>query len=101
LRPAEIDALVADYGAGAGVGHLATKYGIHRATVGKHLDERSIARRTSGLAPADIPKAAQLYREGWSLARIAERYGTTDKTVWARLREVGVQMRDTHGRERR
>ena len=45
LRPAEVEALVADYRAGARVGELATAYGIHRSTLGKHLDEQGVVRR--------------------------------------------------------
>jgi hypothetical protein len=39
-----------------------------------------------------------LYRAGWSLQRIAERFDTTDMTVRARLLEVGVRMRGAHER---
>jgi hypothetical protein len=48
--------------------------------------------------PDDVPAAADLYRAGWSLARIAEKFRTAGNTVRARLLEVGVIMRDTHGR---
>jgi hypothetical protein len=52
-----------------------------------------------GLAADDVPAAATLYQAGWSLARIGEKFGITDDTVRARLLEVGIAMRDPHGRK--
>ncbi|MGH7510945.1 MAG: helix-turn-helix domain containing protein [Gemmatimonadales bacterium] len=100
LRPPEIDALVMAYETGATVYELATEFGINRVTVGKHLRSRGVDTKPPGLASGDVPAAAELYRQGWSLARIAERYNTTANTVRVRLIEVGVAMRDTHGQGR-
>ncbi len=100
LRPDEVDELVAAYGDGATTQELAVRFSVHRATVGQHLAARGIDTKSPGLHPDDVPAAADLYRSGWSLARIAKKFGTTDDTVRARLLEVGVRMRDPHGRER-
>lgn len=100
LRPAEVDELVAAYQAGSRVRELATLFGISRNTAGGHLRSRGIDTKPPGLHPEDVPEAARLYRSGWPLARIAEKFDTTADTVRRRLLEVGVRMRDTQGRER-
>ncbi len=101
LPSAEVHQLVIDYQAGATVYELAKLYGISRGIVGKHLRSRGIDTKPPGLHPDDVPTAADLYESsGWSLARIAEKFGTTANTVRARLLEAGVVMRDERGRER-
>jgi DNA-directed RNA polymerase specialized sigma24 family protein len=100
LRPAEVDELVAAYQAGDRVRELATRFGISRDTVGRHLRRRGIDTKPPGLHPDDVPEAARLYRAGWPLARIAEKFDTTADTVRRRLLEAGARMRDTNGRER-
>lgn len=99
IRPSEVDELVEAYEAGATVYDLAARFGIHRATVGQHLQTRGIDTQPPGLHPDDVPAAADLYRSGWSLVRIAEKFGTSGNTVRRRLLEVGIRMRDPHGRE--
>lgn len=49
---------------------------------------------------AQVEEAAHLYRQGWSLARLGERFEVDSTTVWRALRAQGVRMRDSHGRER-
>jgi len=93
LSAAELDRLVVAYYDGATVYELARQFGIHRTTVGKHLRARWVDTTPLGLVPGDVPAAAELYRHGWSLARIAEKYGTTAGTVRTRLLEVGVRIR--------
>jgi hypothetical protein len=100
LGEAEVEELVAAYRSGATVRQLAGQFGIHRVTVGRHLAARGIDTHPPALHPDDIPAAADLYRAGWSLARIAEKFDTTDDSVRRRLLEVGVRMRDPQGRER-
>lgn len=101
LRPEEVDELVEAYRAGATARKLGGLFGIHPKTVGKHLRARGIDTTPPGLAPEHIPTAIHLYEDqGWSLARIADRFGTTPNTVWRRLLEAGVTIRDPQGRER-
>lgn len=56
--------------------------------------------RGVGLRPAQVDEAVRLYKNGWSLVRIGEQFDVHARTVQRRLRERGVRMRDTHGRER-
>jgi AraC-like DNA-binding protein len=100
LRDNEVDQLVAKYEAGATVLELGELLGISRQTVGNYLRQRGIDTRPRGLAPEDVGAAAVLYQRGWSLARIADRFDTSPNTVRSRFKEVGITMRDTHGRER-
>lgn len=96
LRPHEVDELVSlfDPTNGVGVKELATKFGIHRSTVGKFLKERGIETRPT-LKPEDIPTAAALYRSGLTLAQVAQRYGIAKDTVRLKLIEAGVTMRSS------
>ncbi|MFB9728697.1 helix-turn-helix domain containing protein [Haloechinothrix salitolerans] len=91
---------MAEYLAGATVYVLAERYGIHRATVGQHLAARDIDTQPPGLHPDDVPTTVELYQAGWSLARIATKFHTSDMTVRARLLEAGVVMRSPHKRVR-
>jgi DNA-directed RNA polymerase specialized sigma24 family protein len=50
------------------------------------------------MAPEQIQRAVLMYAQGQSLAKIGTQLGVDAGTVHARLREQGVQMRDTHGR---
>ena len=47
-----------------------------------------------------VDLATRLYQQDWSVARIGSHLGVNGGTVWLALRARGVQMRDTHGRER-
>jgi hypothetical protein len=96
LSPAEVDELVRAWEGGMGVLKLAAQFGVHRHTVWRHLRARGID-TTETLSPEALVEAAELYRAGWSLARIAEKFNISDKTVRARLLEVGVTMRKQRG----
>lgn len=79
---------------------LARELGVHRVTVRKTLDRAGVALRVKGLSESQVGEARLLYeRDRLSLAAIGERLGVDAGTVHARLREVGVAMRDTHGRD--
>lgn len=93
LAAPDLDHLVTAYRDGATVYELARRFCIHRTTVGKHLRARGVDTTPPGLAPDDVSAAAELYRQGWSLARIAGKYGIAADTVRTRLLETGVQMR--------
>ncbi|WP_322613876.1 helix-turn-helix domain-containing protein [Dermacoccus abyssi] len=68
-------------------------FGIHRRTVVIHLKRQGVPLRRDGLPARHIKAAVRLYEEGWSLARIATKFGTTARTVRTRLLEEGVEMR--------
>ncbi|MFT3872402.1 MAG: hypothetical protein QM714_07095 [Nocardioides sp.] len=93
LTPAQIEALVAAYRAGASTTELSRSYGIHRRTVVVHLHRQEVPLRRDGLAEKHAEAATRLYDNGWSLAQVATKYGTTANTVRAVLLALGVEMR--------
>ena len=64
--------------------------------MGKHLRSRGIDTKPPGLHPDDVQLPPSCTSQLESLARIAEKFGTTANTVRLRLLEVGVVMRDEH-----
>ena len=101
LTPAQVEALVASYRAGASTTELSASFGIHRRTVVLHLHRQGVPLRRDGLATKHIKSAARLYDQGWSLAQIATKYGTTANTVRAVLLAHGVEMRKPWERTKR
>lgn len=93
LRDERLAELLADYAAGLNMRPLAHKYGIHRFTVAAHLRRAGIELRYQGLSDDQVREAAQRYRDGWSLQRLAERYDCTAETVRQALKAERVVMR--------
>jgi transposase-like protein len=93
--------LARDYVHGMTTYELATKFEINRNTVSKHLKRMGVEMRMQGLSEEQVYEAVGLYIEQrWSLVKIAEKLGVAPGTVWNRLRERGVRMRDTQGKNR-
>jgi DNA-directed RNA polymerase specialized sigma24 family protein len=93
----EAEALVAAYSAGVSVKELAAAYQLHRNTVAKHLDRHSVVRRQTGLMTTDINAIVRLYRDGWSLARIGQRFDVRPTSVRYRLQHARVALRPRNG----
>lgn len=100
LNEQEQATLAQDYVGGMTVYQLATKFGISRDTISKHLKRLGVEMRNAGLTEEQIDEAVRLYSDGWSAQRIGDRLGAYPQTMRRRLLERGVRMRDTHGRER-
>ncbi|MDQ7991966.1 MAG: hypothetical protein AAGC63_03150 [Propionicimonas sp.] len=90
LTKAGVDSLVADYLAGAGVGELARRYGVHRSTVTAHLRRRNIPQRQAGLSAPQQAEAVRLYRDGQSLRAISRHMGVDRKAVRASLASANL-----------
>ncbi|MBF6252769.1 helix-turn-helix transcriptional regulator [Nocardia farcinica] len=100
LSEEERTSLAEDYRSGMTVYELAAKFGIDRRTVSKHLKRMGVEMRRQGLSEEQIDEAVRLYVEQrWSLVRIGEKLEVDHGTVWNRLRERGIRMRDTQGEE--
>lgn len=99
LDEQQVQTLIAGYLAGATVYELGEQFGIDRRTVSQILHRNEVPIRRRGLSREQINEAVRLYEAGWSLVRVAERIQVDATTVHNRLRERGVRMRDTHGRE--
>ena len=89
LTPAEVDRLVDDYLAGLSVGYLAQKYGVHRATVSKHLTRSNVVRRQHGLTTEEAAEAVKLHAGGVSMRAIARSLGVDRKQVRVTLVAAG------------
>ncbi len=79
---------------------LAARFGTERRTVSNILHRHAVPMRRRGLTPDQVDTAIHLYKLGWSLARIGDHLGVAHTTVLTKLRERGVQTRNTHGRHR-
>lgn len=93
-----MDELVARFHGGASVTGLARQFGIHRGTVSKHLRAQGINPSRKGMSLGDVLAALELYREGWTYAQIAEKFGVGETTVRDQLHEAGVPKVDRYGR---
>jgi hypothetical protein len=92
----QVNDLIKGYRAGASAKVLAASFGIHRITVTAILQRQGVDLRRRGLCGAQVAEACRLYPNGWSLARLAERYGVDDMTVRRYLLQAGVVMRSPH-----
>jgi hypothetical protein len=88
-----VDKLVEAFQAGASVRELAGRFGVHRDTVGRHLEARGMNTRRLLLAPEAIQEARNLYRSGATLEELAAKYGVSDTTIRTHLLRSGVTMR--------
>jgi hypothetical protein len=80
---------------------LAGTHGIHRLTATSLLSRRNVQLRQVGLCHDQVAEACRRYPEGWSVARLAERYGVDDMTVRRYLLQADVVMRSPHDRRNR
>ena len=101
LDPHRAKELAAADSAGNATNELAARFGIHRATVTAILHRLGVDLRQRGLTNVQVAEACRLYPEGWSLARLAERYDVDDMTVRRYLLLSGIVMRSPHQRRRR
>jgi hypothetical protein len=92
-RGDEVCELVEAYRAGDSVYVLAVAFAIDRRTVSAILERHGIRRRYNLLDADALAEAAQLYETGWSLARLAEHFGVTAKTVHNAFVKAGMPRR--------
>ena len=91
LSPAELEALIAEYEAGARVCELAKVYELHRTTVAKHVARAGKTRPV--MTETQIEEAVVLYQDGWTLHGVGQRLGVADQTVRRALVERGTTIR--------
>ncbi len=84
LSPAEIDCLAAEYSAGgSNVRQLASKWGVSRNIVAKHLRSRGLQLGPQPLTHSEIFRIQRLAGTGMSLNAIGREVGRDPKTVKA------------------
>lgn len=91
LSPAELEALIAEYEAGARISELAKVYDLHRTTVAGHVARAGKTRPV--MTDAQIDEAVRLYREGWTLHNVGQHVGVADQTIRRVLVERAVTIR--------
>jgi hypothetical protein len=94
LTAREIADLGERYRAGATIVQLARDFHVHRVTISAVLSKQGIPTRSRGLGPDQVLEAARLYeKEGWSLARLGDRYHVDGMTVRAAFLRGGMPLR--------
>jgi len=94
------DAYPLHHSSGLKLKELTAQFNISRGTLFEHMKRLGISRQKISLTSVDISEAADLYREGRSLAQVAERFDVDARTIHLALRKIGVEFRGTHGRKR-
>lgn len=80
---------------------IADRLGMPYGTVYSNLRAAGVQMRPGPKTPprrtskVDLDEATRLYAEGWTLTRLADRYGVTHVAVSHRLRKAGVPPRPT------
>ena len=92
--------MVQRYEEGATVYELATEFGCHRTTVSARLKKAGVSLRLQSPTSEVINLMANLYTSGLSSVEVGERLGYCANTVRKSLQGQGIQLRDTHGRNR-
>jgi lambda repressor-like predicted transcriptional regulator len=85
------------YSSGSTLVALSREFGIHKRTVADYLMRAGIRPRYRAMSDEDEAHAAELYRDGFSLAAIGSRLGVNDCTVMRALHKSGVAMRPRRG----
>ena len=85
---------------GANVNELAAEFRCARQTVSLRLKAHGVDLRRQPATPEEIAQVVELYGSGLSLVGVAEQTRFSPKSVLNYLRTEGVQLRNTHGRDR-
>ena len=81
LSGTEVERLAAEYLSGKTVYELGREFGIHRTTVGIILKRHGVKMRRQGIDASLRAEIIQLRQDGWSYARLGERYGVDPSTI--------------------
>ena len=81
LNPAQVDLLIAGYRKGKPMHELAGDFGIARQTVSLTLKRNRVPMRMRGLHEEQRREVTALWEQGWSYARLGERFKVDPWTV--------------------
>ena len=93
LTDAQVDELVAVYGAGATLRGLAKQFHIQCLIVAAHLARCSVLVRQRGLDSAQAKESTRLYEVGWALVQLGRRFDVDAQTVRRTIARQGVPIR--------
>jgi len=85
---------------GANVNELAVEFRCARQTVARRLKAHGVVMRNQPATLEEIAQVVDLYASGLSLVGVAGQTRFSPKSVLNYLRAEGIQLRDTHGRDR-
>jgi DNA-directed RNA polymerase specialized sigma24 family protein len=85
--------LLAGYAAGVPVRELATRFGVHRATVSELVRRAGLEHHRHSLPDQVREEAARLYAEGLTLPQVAGRLGISNDGVRAAVVAYGGTVR--------
>jgi len=99
LSAADISDICASYIAGSSIDALARARGVNRTTIITHLDQRDVPRRRVVRKMTDPPvaEAAARYRQGHSLAAVADQFNIDARTLAREFRKAGIAIRPRPG----
>ncbi|MGY2746238.1 DNA-binding CsgD family transcriptional regulator [Arthrobacter sp. UYCu723] len=97
LTEEQVAKIATEYESGKTVYEISKSLKVPRTMVSTHLARAGVITRHRPLTESQIDEAVRLYETGLSLARVGDRIGAAARTVQLRLRERGVQMRDSSG----
>ena len=102
MRIYDADMLTAKrhYEAGATLRQIARDLGLSRQRLALELRTRGVRLRGCAPSETEVDEMVRRYGEGESLDRVGSHLGFSAGTVRTWLISRGVQMRDSHGRER-
>jgi DNA-binding CsgD family transcriptional regulator len=81
LSETEVVELRAAYASGTGTMQLAERFGVHRDSVRRHLNDAGMLRPREALTPEQVQLAIKLRGEGLLYREIGERFGVAKDTV--------------------
>lgn len=96
LSSAEVDELVQGRLEGQEIASLASRFGVHRNTVMKHLARHGVpGRRYPGrtLSEEELRSAGRLYQSGVRLELVGEAFGVDRRYLRRKLPKLGFQIR--------
>jgi len=88
LSAADIADICASYIGGSSIDELARSYAVNRTTIITHLGQRGVPRRrvVRKMTDVQVAEAAARYREGHSLAAVADQFNVDARTLGREFR---------------
>jgi hypothetical protein len=99
LSTSDVADISASYLTGRSIDDLGRCYGVNRTTIIKHLDQEGVPRRrvVRKMTDALVAEAAVLYRDGYSLATVADTFNIDTRTLGREFRKAGIAIRPRRG----
>lgn len=100
--PADIDAFIAEYRAGATTTELSKKWkGVSAATASEIMRTYKVPMHRTGTLKQDaIDATVRMYRSGMAPVDIAKELGISANTVYNRLSQAGISVRNDNAEKR-